>query len=157
MEKEKIILMIVKDAILIKILFVMNVMKINIILYINECINKIENCEIYNEIEENCKKCVNNYAFIEDNYDVCTSTENLAGFYTLDNGINYYNCDGEGEGHIQNCIECHYDEKLECDTCIDDYHISEGKDKCEKNKSNSELIFSLKKFYIFLIFIFIIN
>ena len=124
---------------------------------LSKCVNKIENCEIYNEIEENCKKCANNYAFVEDNYNICFSNEILDGFYTLDNGINYYNCNGEGENHIQNCKKCHYNEKLECDTCISDYHISESKDKCERNASNSEVFFYFKKYLIVLICIFIIN
>ena len=85
----------------------------------NKCIIKIANCEDYNE-NGSCKKCINNYGFIENNRNNCINIEELSEYYSKDEGISYIKCDGENENHIKNCLKCHFNQKLICDKCTTD-------------------------------------
>ena len=87
----------------------------------NKCIKIIDNCKEYNE-DGSCKICNDNFAFIEDDRFNCINIEFLSEYYTIDEGLSFISCEGEGEKHIQNCRSCHYDEKLICDECTSDKH-----------------------------------
>ena len=107
----------------------------------NKCITIVENCEEYNENEE-CKKCIDGFSFIEDDKQKCVNNGTLEGYYTKDNGINYYKCDGEGPNHIKNCIKCHFNETLICDVCNNTYNFLnkciEIIENCEEYNENEE-------------------
>jgi hypothetical protein len=90
-----------------------------------KCVNEIRNCSEYDE-NGNCRICEDDFAFIEENRIVCINKRSLIKeqFYTKDNGISYYTCNGEGNNHIQNCKKCHYNNKLECDEFFENGNIN---------------------------------
>ena len=95
------------------------------------CYKIIEKCEIYNY--ENCQKCKEGYAFEEDERKICKNKDEFEEYYSKD-GISYLKCDGVGEGRIQNCKKCDYENnanELICVECKDDYLlIDEEKNIC---------------------------
>ena len=102
----------------------------------DKCIKKIENCKEYNE-DGSCKICNDNFGFIENNRNECINIEELNEYYSKDNGISYYKCDGEGDNHIKNCIKCNYNGTLNCDQCVDDtYNLLFN--KCSPKVENCE-------------------
>ena len=103
----------------------------NYILQFNKCIKKIENCIEYNQ-NNNCIKCKNGFAFIENDKTKCIDIQLLDNYYSKDQGINYFSCKGEGENHIQNCIKCHFNEQLVCDECANEYMLDSDNKKCIK-------------------------
>ena len=108
-----------------------------------KCINTFENCKEY-DINGICRKCDDNYAFIEDNKYVCAKKELLLSeYYTKDNGISYYKCDGEGNAHISNCKQCHYDNNKDTLTC--DQYKNDITNTLFKNR-----LFIICIFFIFL-------
>ena len=102
----------------------------------DKCIKKIENCQEYNE-DGSCKICNENFGFIENNRNECINIEELNEYYSKDNGISYYKCDGEGDNHIKNCIKCNYNDALNCDQCVNDTYILLS-NKCYKKIENCE-------------------
>ena len=85
-----------------------------------QCIDKVENCETYENIDFNCTKCKNGFAFIGKDRNNCYYITNKEKYYTLDNGISYYPCDT----NIKNCDEC--DNKSDsCKKCKTNYYFIE--------------------------------
>ena len=116
---------------------------------INECY--IPNCEKY-DLNGTCEKCIENYAFKEEEKNICTNKNNFIDgtYYTKDGGIRYYSCNGEGENHIKNCYKCDYNEdnnlaKLYCKECINGFTLIEDKEinKCYDKKELNNQYFSL--------------
>ena len=107
----------------------------------NQCIEKIDNCEEYEDYHI-CKKCKKGYAFLEDQKN-CINIKSFETYYSKDNGISYYLCDGEGEEHIANCKKCSYNGLLECNECLNEFILLDGeKNKCySKEEINSEIIY----------------
>ena len=103
----------------------------------NTCDGRIENCEEY-YLNGSCQKCEDSYSFFEDDRENCinrTSFINIS-YYTKDEGISFYLCDGEGEFHIKNCNECSFNKNLECNECKIKYVILDEEKKnvmAEKN------------------------
>ena len=129
--------------------------KENKYLYLSKCIQKIENCEDYDENEE-CTKCKNGFGFIEYNTSECTNIQYLEGYYTKDKGINYIKCDGEGSNHIKNCLICEYDEQLICNKCIDKYDLKDDNKKCIRIiKVNSDFYYHFKKIFVMFLVLFL--
>ena len=86
-----------------------------------ECVDLVDNCDQYDD-KEYCSKCINGYAFIEDDRKNCINISNktifdIDKYYTEDNGISYFPCNK----NIKNCNEC--SKKNECDKCINEYVI----------------------------------
>ena len=69
----------------------------------NICYKKIENCQSYEENGGNCQKCNEGYAFEENDRLNCKNIDGFGEYYSKDNGLSYFKCDGNGEGNIQNC------------------------------------------------------
>ena len=65
-------------------------------------IDKVENCEKYENINFNCNKCKNGFAFIGEDKNNCYYIINKEKYFTLDNNKSYYPCDT----NIKNCDEC---------------------------------------------------
>ena len=119
----------------------------------DKCIKKIENCDEYNE-NGSCKKCNYNYALIENDLYHCKKIESLAEYYTKDEGISYFKCDGEGANHIKNCKKCHYNEKIECDECINiNYNLENN--QCKDKNNNSNYYYIKVLFIITFLFLFL--
>ena len=96
-------------------------------IYLNQsCKIKIKNCSEYN-LDGTCKKCDNNFAFKEDERKICYNISEFTEYYTKDDGISYYPCDGDGENHIKNCKICNYNKnneiKLQCNECHEKFFI----------------------------------
>ena len=93
------------------------------------CIKKVENCEEYDN-DGICAKCKDNYAFKEDNRNLCLNKENnFDNYYTKDEGISYYPCVDK----ISDCSKCYYDDintKIKCYLCNDDYALFEKDNLC---------------------------
>ena len=106
------------------------------------CYKIIENCELY-EIDERCKKCKEGYGFEENNRFSCKNIDEFEEYYSVD-GISYLKCDGNGEGRIQNCKKCQYDEELICNECKTNYILKEE----ENNKCYSKEIIKKEYYYI---------
>ena len=119
---------------------------------ISKCVKIIENCEVYNENGE-CLKCINDYAFLEDYGNICKNIKYLDGYYTIDEGINYIKCNGEGSNHIKNCLACEHDQKLICLECMDDYILNEEEEKCIID--NSEFYYHISLYFILVFILFL--
>ena len=110
----------------------------------NECFLDINNCQEYSNYTT-CKKCKNNFAFKEDDRNNCINLNELSEYYSRDNGISYYLCDGEGKDHIQNCKKCNYHENiLECNECKSEFVLINE----EKNNCYSKSILNDSYFYV---------
>ena len=83
------------------------------------CIDKIENCENYND-NDTCSNCKGDYAFIKEDRENCYKIDNKENYYTLDNGISYYPCDT----NIKNCDECNNKNDI-CSKCKESYYFLE--------------------------------
>ena len=97
------------------------------------CYTNVENCNIYDEESDNCKECSVNYAFEENDRRNCKSKSVFEEYYyTKDNGISYFKCDGNGTGRVQYCKNCVFnnnDNGLECTRCKDDYALKDDDKK----------------------------
>ena len=71
----------------------------------NRCINlNMPNCKEYDE-EGNCAKCVDNYAFKENDRSLCVKKETFdEKYYTKEGGISYYLCSSD----MTECDTCEY-------------------------------------------------
>jgi len=94
-----------------------------------KCIKKIENCEEYDD-SGYCSKCVNNYAFKENDRTACLNKEeNFDSYYTQDNGISYYPCGNS----INSCTKCNYNSVqniVKCELCSSNYALYETENIC---------------------------
>ena len=102
-----------------------------------KCIDKVENCETYDNIDFNCTKCKDPYVFIGDDREHCliiNEEEKNTKYYTLDEGISYYPCDTK----IANCEICNNNRDL-CSLCKPDYYfIKENRTFCFNDKNLSQ-------------------
>ena len=93
------------------------------------CYTHVENCNTYDEERDNCKACENGYAFEENDRSICKSiSEFTEYYYTKDNGISYFICNGLGTGRVQYCKNCVFndnDNEVECTKCMDDYALKD--------------------------------
>ena len=113
----------------------------------NVCKVVISNCEKYDD-DGLCDKCNKEYTIIDKNKTICQNKNILNDeYYTNDDGINYYKCDGEGENKIKECKRCTYDDKknikLTCRECQENFVILED----IENKCYSKEIANNKSFY----------
>ena len=117
-----------------------------------KCIKVIKNCEEYNITDGKCIKCIKNYAFIEKERDNCTNIENFNEFYTKDDGISFYPCDGEEDtGHIKNCRKCNFNKnnsKLQCYECKNNFILIENLEEINNCYSKEEVDNNHSYFYI---------
>ena len=113
----------------------------------DNCIQKIDNCDEYNK-DGSCRKCSYNYALIEDDRYHCKNIELLGEYYTKDQGISYYKCNGVGSLHIQNCKKCHYNQKVECDECINSNYNLENNQCNASRKLVIQIIFTLERHFM---------
>ena len=120
----------------------------------NACIaqeNTISNCYEY-DINQTCKKCSKDYAFLGNNRTNCLKLDTFLGYYTLDEGVSYYPC----QDINPNCSKCYYnseDKLVKCTLCKNDlllvnvdggicYNKSELNDKTKyvlMNKTHGEI------------------
>jgi len=111
----------------------------------NRCINlNMPNCKEYDE-EGNCAKCVDNYAFKENDRSLCVKKETFdEKYYTIDGGISYFLCSSD----MTECDTCEYNpriKKIECTKCKKGYVLSIDENKClAKNKIDKDK----KYFYV---------
>ena len=102
-----------------------------------ECIDKVENCLTYDNIDFNCTKCKGDYVFIGDDREHCViinEQDKKTKYYTLDEGISYYPCDTK----IANCEICNNNRDL-CTLCKTDYYfIKENRTFCFNDKNLSK-------------------
>ena len=111
----------------------------------NICYKKIEKCKEY-EVDEKCKKCEEGYAFEENDRLNCKNINEFEEYYTKDDGLSYFKCDGISEGNISNCKKCNYNNnKLICNECKDNYILKDD----ENNKCYSKEIFINDKRYYY--------
>ena len=86
--------------------------------------------------ENICKKCMDNYAFRENDRSICLSLDNFVNYYTKDDGISYYPCSRE----ISNCSNCYYDNNItnvKCTQCSSNFVFLIDEGIClAKNKLN---------------------
>ena len=111
----------------------------------SNCYKKIEKCELYEE-DEKCRKCEEGYAFKENDRLNCKNIISEFGeYYSKDNGLSYFKCDGNNEGDIQYCKKCNYNNnELICIECKDNYVLKDD----EKNVCYSKGTFvEDKKYY----------
>ena len=83
-----------------------------------ECIDKIENCETYNNINFECTKCKTGYAFLKEDRENCYNNFNEENYFTLDHGISYYPCDT----NISNCDVCN-NLSDRCSKCKENFYF----------------------------------
>jgi len=101
----------------------------------NNCYKKIEKCQEY-EVDEKCKRCENGYAFKENDRLNCKNTINEFGeYYSKDNGISYFKCDGNNGENIQFCKKCNYNNGLICNECQDNYVLKDDENNICYSKS----------------------
>ena len=87
----------------------------------NICVNKIENCEKYND-DDTCKKCQENYVLVkgQDNQMTCLKQSDLQNQYysKTDGEITYYvKCSDT----LDNCFSC--SSETVCINCMNNYGI----------------------------------
>ena len=86
------------------------------------CIDKVESCELYDNINYECIKCKNGYSFLKEDKENCLIISNKeTKYFTLDNGTSYYPCDT----NISNCDECE-NKSNECSKCKSGYYFIEA-------------------------------
>ena len=96
------------------------------------CIDKVFNCEKYNETFD-CIKCKENYSFIEYNRDECYII-NKSKYYSLDDGISYFPCNKS----IAHCDICN-NNNLICTKCDANYYfIEDNRTHCRNDADLSE-------------------
>ena len=101
-----------------------------------ECIDKVANCETYENVGFTCVKCKGEYVFIGDDRDNCYIINDKEKYYTLDNGISYYPCNHS----ISNCEICNNNKDI-CSKCHENYYfIKNNRTFCFNN-------YNLSKYY----------
>ena len=97
----------------------------------NKCYNKclVTNCEECPGNINQCQKCNNDYAILNDNKSNCISKNNLGNnTFTNDSGIHYYDCNKS----ISNCNICSNNGTI-CQLCNSNYYfLNDDKTKCHK-------------------------
>ena len=90
----------------------------------NEAISFCDSCFNNKSYCVECEK-FNGYYFVENDRTICRNDINMSRYYTEDNGISYYPCDGA----IKFCEIC--DTKDQCDKCLNNYFfIGNDRTKC---------------------------
>ena len=84
----------------------------------SKCVDKVANCETYDNIDFTCTKCKNGYYFIKEDRENCYNNINKDKYFTLDNGLSYYPCDT----NISNCDECE-NKSNSCSKCKNNYYF----------------------------------
>ena len=96
------------------------------------CIEKVEHCEIYENVTYTCIKCKHNYYFIGSNRNFCYTID-ISKYYTNDNGISYILCNSS----IPYCDECY--NSSTCKKCIPSfYFIEDNRGECFNDKNLSK-------------------
>ena len=96
------------------------------------CIDKVENCEIYND-SYICVKCKGDYVFIKENRDECFIIDR-SRYFSRDNNISFYPCNTS----IGYCDICN-NKEFKCDKCIENYYfLEEDRENCINNKDLTE-------------------
>ena len=84
-----------------------------------KCIEKVEFCEEYDNVNFGCIKCIPGYAFLKNDKENCLIISNKeTHYFTLDGGISYYPCDT----NITNCDECN-NMSDRCSKCKNGYYF----------------------------------
>ena len=101
----------------------------------------------------NCYQCKEGYSIVNNDRSHCLISLEYSinnEFFTIDNGINYYNCDKIefSEKAIQNCQKCEYDnnsKKNKCIKCKTNYLILDDNDSICKNIDDFNSLINDKK------------
>ena len=84
------------------------------------CLDRIENCETYNE-DITCRKCRNGFAFFKQDRLHCYNNLTEEKFFSIDGGISYYPCDT----NISNCDICN-NQSDRCSKCYNNFYFLEN-------------------------------
>ena len=96
------------------------------------CIDKVQNCAIYENETFTCIKCRGEYVFIGLDRETCHIIDKKK-YYTLDNGTSYYLC----SLNISQCDEC--DNPYICEKCLKPYYFLEDERiTCHNDKNLSK-------------------
>ena len=96
------------------------------------CIDKVQNCGIYENETFTCIKCRGEYVFIGLDRETCHTIDKRK-YYTLDNGTSYYLC----SLNISQCDEC--DNPFLCEKCLAPYYfIEDERTTCFNDKNLSK-------------------
>ena len=96
------------------------------------CIDKVQNCAIYENETFTCIKCKGEYVFIGLDRETCHIIDKRK-YYTLDNDISYYLC----SLNISQCDEC--DNPYTCEKCLKPYYfIEDDRVTCRNDKNLSK-------------------
>ena len=118
------------------------------VLSANECIqqdNLIKNCHEYDG-NKTCIRCLKNFAFKEDDRNVCIRIENFVNYYSRDEGISYFPCDVE----FPNCTKCYFNHEeniTKCFLCDGDLVLINGE---KEGKCYNKNIFVNDTKYVFI-------
>ena len=87
------------------------------------CFNAIENCDIYDDNNFSCQKCINGYAFLKTERRKCQNdiVINKENYFSLDEGISYYPCDT----NVKNCEKCN-NKNNSCIKCNTGFYFLEN-------------------------------
>ena len=87
------------------------------------CYDLIEHCEIYNDNDFSCEKCINGYAFLKEERRECRNdiVINHQNYFSLDGNISYYPCDT----NIKNCEQCQ-NKNDTCSKCNEGFYFLES-------------------------------
>ena len=91
------------------------------------CSKKISNCKECLKDGSKCIKCINNYFFLNENYNICINEEAFKdnNYYRI-NDFEYYKCDYKGVEKCQNCLSSNH-----CIQCKPNYTLlDEDNSKC---------------------------
>ena len=115
----------------------------------SECIkhlNQIAYCEEY-DTDGLCSKCIDNFAFKEDNRTSCLNKNNFENYYTKDGGISYYPC----ENKLSGCSKCYYDEIkkiVKCYLCNNEFALYEIDNICIAKQYVNKFFYYLNETHI---------
>ena len=97
----------------------------------NNCVQKVENCKVYDE-DENCQECIDEYVFVDGDNTACFKKDELGDqyFQDPDNINNYIKCSSK----ISNCKICE-DLNL-CNTCENGFGLTYDSSSCIEISKN---------------------
>ena len=99
----------------------------------NKTISNCERCSMNNHLQLKCDLCKKQYYFLENRRDICYTNYPLENYYTEDNGLSYYPCNGIFFPHCEKC----YNNKTRCEKCVKDYYFKgNNRNKCEYISNN---------------------
>ena len=115
------------------------------------CYKIIENCYNYSE-DELCEKCMEGYAFENNNKTICKNISLFEEYYSKDNGINYIKCNDMDNEGIENCRKCEYTNNiLICKECNNNFILRDDENnKCYDNQTfiNNKTFYYEDSFHI---------